>query len=270
MESSGLKQFLKAVGNPVFSINTICVGLDGVCRGLVTKPDDLTISWDVKKPKVTAIISRNFVLRASLVFVEEALVEYFGYLNSCSNLPDKIQSAVKPENGKGAAGTVKQLAELVTDIPAYWTPMEVLLVRWRNKVVHNKATPFEGDLEDILLENSLIITEAHAGIDISQTLKNYKTDKITLKDFSTLIAVTIKYVRHLDATLNPELLTSEDLFVQLQHKGLLKTYRQVVGVNGEDVQWRKFKGFMESNFYKLPVNHIEHLFKKRFEVLKHI
>lgn len=46
MESLGLKNFLKSIGRPIHSLNTICVGLNGVEKNLCEKPNELTISWN--------------------------------------------------------------------------------------------------------------------------------------------------------------------------------------------------------------------------------
>ncbi len=265
MESEGLKVFLNSVGDAVYSLNTICVGLNAVSNGGVEKPDDLTISWDANDPKQTSIQARSFAVRSSLVFVEEALLEYFKYLSNCPEQPPKIVTAVKVD---GAAKKVEELSAQVPRLESYWMPMVVLLVRWRNQVVHNSKTSLSPSLRRTLLDNANIIKDRHAAIDIAKTLSNFDARKITLKDFTTLISVTIRYVRHLDEELKPYITSSSSLRNQIIARELVSDYKNVLGVNGDDKQKKKFDNFIRSNFPSLIGAQSDALFKVRHEVVQ--
>jgi hypothetical protein len=267
MESEGLKVFLRSVGDAVYSLNTICIGLNAVSRGGIEKPDDLTISWDTNDPKQTSMQARSFAVRSSLVFVEEALLEYFKYLSNCPEQPPKIVTAV---NADGTAKKVEELSTQVPSLESYWMPMVVLLVRWRNQVVHNSKTSLSSNLRKTLLENADVIKDRHAAIDIAQTLSNLDARKITLKDFTTLISVTIRYVRHLDQKLAPHITSSTSLRNQIVARELVSDYKNVLGVNGEDKQKKKFDNFIRSNFPSLIGALSDALFKMRHEVAQEL
>lgn len=265
MESEGLKIFLNSVGNAVYSLNTICVGLNALSKGDVEKPDDLTIRWDTNNPKRASINARSFAVRSALVFVEEALLEYFRYLADCPDQPPKIVAAVKAE---GAAKKVEELSAQVRGLESYWMPMVVLLVRWRNQVVHNSKTSLSPSMRITLLENADEIKKKHAAIDIAQSLSNLDTQKITLKDFTTIISVTIRYVRHLDKELNPYIISIDSLRNHIVARELVADYKNVLGANGEDKQKKKFDNFIRSNFPSLIGAQSEDFFKVRHQVFE--
>jgi hypothetical protein len=265
MESEGLKVFVKSVGDAVYSLNTICVGLNAVSKGDVEKPADLTISWESSDYKQSAISARSFAVRSALVFVEEALLEYFKYISNCPNQPTKIILAVKTD---GAAKKVEKLSSQVSNLEPYWAPIVILLIHWRNQVVHNSNTSLSTVFRNILADNKDVIKTRHAAIDISQTLSNFDSKKITLKDFTTMIAVTIRYVRQLDFELSPNINSAESLRNQLINRDLVVDFKNVIGVNGVDKQKKKFDNFIKSNFPSLIGGQSDTLFEVRFEILK--
>jgi len=265
MESEGLKVFVKSVGDAVYSLNTICVGLNAVSKGDVEKPEDLTISWESSDYKQSAISARSFAVRSALVFVEEALLEYFKYISNCPDQPSKIISAVITD---GAAKKVEKLSSQVSNLEPYWAPIVILLIRWRNQVVHNSNTSLSPVYRKILADNKGVIKTRHAAIDIAQTLSNFDSKKITLKDFTTMIAVTIRYVRQLDCELSPNINSAESLRNQLINRDLVADFKNVIGVNGVDKQKKKFDNFIKSNFPSLNGGQSDSLFEIRFKILK--
>lgn len=265
MESEGLKVFVKSVGDAVYSLNTICVGLEAVSKGHVEKPDHLTISWESNDCKQSAISARSFAVRSALVFVEEALLEYFKYISNCPDQPAKILTAVTTD---GAAKKVEKLSSQISNLEPYWAPIVILLVRWRNQVVHNSNTSLSPAFRKVLIDNSNVISQRHAAIDISQTLSNFDSRKITLKDFTTMIAVTIRYVRQLDSELSPNIKSTEFLRKQLISRDLVTDFKNVIGVNGISKQKKKFDTFIKSNFPSLIGGQSDTLFESRFEVLE--
>jgi len=267
MESDGLKVFLRSVGNAVYSVNTICVGLDAVSKGSVEKPEDLTISWTATDPKQASISARSFAVRSALVFVEEALLEYIKYIGSCPDQPSKILAAVKAD---GAAKKIEELSAQVSNLQKYWMPIVVLLVRWRNQVVHNSSNSLSPSFRNILSENSDLIKDKHAAIDIAQTLSNFDSKKITLKDFTTMISVTIRYVRQLDSELSPHITSPESFRNQLDARELVIEYKNVIGVNGTVKQKKKFDNFIRSNFPSLIGAQSAELFEVRHDVLRDV
>lgn len=265
MESEGLKQFLKSVGDSVFLLNTICVGLDGVADGTVTKSNDLTITWEPRDPKATALQARAHAIKSALVFVEEALLDYIKFISECEN-----QAPVVKKIGgiEGAAEKVAQLSKssALSGMPAYWEPLVVLLVRWRNRVVHGSTSRFSQHYRNILIEHEDGIKANHAAISISDTLKHFDEGSITLKDFSTMIAVTIRFVRWVDQHLTPTITDLESFANLIKDKHLEVVYKNVIGVNGEKRQKRKFDYFISQNFKSISESERNDLFKARYLV----
>ncbi|EKG5015403.1 hypothetical protein O3Q57_000401 [Salmonella enterica] len=267
MESEGLKQFLKSVGNSVFLLNTICVGLDGVANSVVTKSDELTISWNPRDPKATALSARAHAIKSSLVFVEESLLNYISFLGNCANQSSSIQTACAAD---GAAEKITKLSKQVHNILPYWEPMVVLLIRWRNKIVHDSNTDLSAYYRKVLINHEADIRENHAAISISETLNNFDSGRITLKDFSTQIAITIRFIRHIDDELTPTISGIESFAAIINEKELEVIYKNILGVNGKDNQERKFYKFINNNFPSISQADKEFLFINRFKVKERI
>lgn len=257
MESDGLSKFLEIVGDAVHSVNTICVGLTAVSAGSAQKPDDLTIGWSTSNPEIAASKARIFALRASLVFVEEALLKYLDFLKTCTTDNEKLLNALKTD---GAAERVVEVSKFLFRVEPYWWPMVVLLVRWRNKVVHNSTIKLTGHQKKLLVENAASLKKNHAGIDISTTLKNFESGQITLKDFTTLIAITVRFVRALDEQLEPRIHTLEGFELRLKQRGLLLTFNKVMNANGEDTCRRKLRSFLNSEFSAITEVFLEEIY----------
>ncbi|MGY3726873.1 MULTISPECIES: hypothetical protein [Cobetia] len=258
MNSEGLKQFLATVGDAVHSVNTICVGLTSVRSGTIEKPEDLTISWSSSDPATSASKARLFALRASLVFVEEALLKYLGFLKSCIFADDKLRKALSTEK---AADKVIEVSKHLPNAEPYWCPMVVLLVRWRNRVVHSSNVGLTVNQKKLLIDNAQLLKDRHAGIDIDKTINNFGSGQITLKDFTTLIAITVRYVRHIDEELKPNIYTVDGFFNWLEQRDLIGAYNSVINANGEATRRRKLKAFINTEFSDISDELIERLFK---------
>jgi len=267
MESEGLKQFLVSVGDAVYSLNTTCVGLEGVASGKVTKPVSLTITWKTNDPVRTAMSARGFAIRSALVMSEVALDNYINFLSKCKNQTNKVVTAC---NEDGTANRIAMLSKQVKGLEEYWLPFVTLMVRWRNKIIHNSSTNFSPLHRKIIHNNSSLIKNRHAGILVGETINNYDNSKITLKDFSTFIAITIKFVRQIDCYLEPTVANIETFEIQLKERNLESIFKRVIGVNGEDKQKTKFKAFINSNFTSISDGEFDELFASRYEVLKKI
>lgn len=263
MDSEGLKHFLKTVGDSIFLLNTICVGLDGVGSGAVKKSENLTVSWHTNNPENAALQARAHAIKSTLIFVEEALLEYISFLGKCTNQTEEIKTASRTD---GAAEKIIQISQHLKDAPEYWEPMVILLVRWRNKVVHGSAVDLSQSYRSILNRNSNVIKDAHAAISIEKTLKHFDEGQITLKDFSTMIAITIRYVRKIDTDLTPKINDIISFSNIIKNKNLTSIYKKIVGVNGIDIQERKFYKFIDINFHNMSPEEKDLLFKRRHEI----
>lgn len=264
MASDGLKIFLDEAGDAVHSVNTTCIGLAGVAEGVTTKPPDMHISWSSKAPETAARRARHFVLSGSLVFVQESLLEYLRSLRSGAGDNAPLCAAL---DRKKAAERIGAIGSLLPDANAYWAPLVVLLVHWRNRVVHRSNATLGTADRRTLYENRQDIASNHAGIDVCLTLRNFEQRKITLKDFTTLIAVTIRFVRYIDDTFAPGITTVEQFKEELRRKNLSDRFHSILQANGDHVKQRKITNFIRTEFPSIGGDLIEQIFEKRDEVV---
>jgi hypothetical protein len=264
MNSDGLKQFLDRVGDAVHSVNTICVGLSGVAAGVIVKPPDMTITWSSRDPTTASARARAFALRGALVFVQEALLDYLNFVALCSNHSPDLSAALKVE---GDAKRVTALSRFISDAEPYWEPLVVLLIHWRNKVVHNSRATLTAAQLKVLTCSADDIRGKHAGIDVARTITNFSSGKITLKDFTTLISVTIRFVRHVDRQLAPKVTTWSDFKALLLRRGLERTFKAVMSANGFETRERKLKSFLRAEFPSVEISVAQEILLHLEEIL---
>jgi hypothetical protein len=245
MESVGLTEFLKTVGRAVHSVNTICVGLNGVETGAYEKHDDLTITWDPKDPVASSRSARQFAIESSLVFVEEALLQYLKYVAKHPCSTSTVKSAIARES---ASDRIEELTKVIAPKESYWTPIVLLLIHWRNRIVHTSSkAKLKSHQEKLLTDNLETIRSRHANIDIAETLNHFLKNKITLKDASTLIAITIRFVRETDELLQLDSNTQENIYYWIKYLDIVDEYNVQLHSNGTDTKRRKFLQFFKTH-----------------------
>jgi hypothetical protein len=245
MESLGLSEFLKSVGNSVHSLNTICVGLNGVETRIYMKPDDLTVTWDPGDPCWSARKSRAFAINAAIVFVEEALMQYVRYLAKHPAAPDPLKQTTRIEGG---AERLEHICIYHKPEKEYWGPFVFLLVHWRNRIVHPASNAkLTSSQEANIRAHADEIKNSHAQIDVEQTLKHFHERSITLKDASTLIAITIRFARDLDKNLHLDSATYEKIPYWLKHLNLEDKYLSICKSNGTEERARRVRQFFRTH-----------------------
>jgi hypothetical protein len=213
--TQALRDFLVAVGEAVANLNTAVVGLDAVEKGH-EKPATLNVSWNPRDRVAAARKSRRFVLEAILVRVAESLSEF---VSTTAQLP-------RFEIVRGAWNHSTSLAEklsaVVTEtlgLESHLTVGAVLLIHWRNRVVHlrSRASLTPQQVKK-LRAASEEIEQSFAGLSVSRLLNDFEIGQPTLKDVSSLIAMSIRMVREVDRAVN--VLSNDDLDFLLGHYGL--------------------------------------------------
>lgn len=249
MESTYLKHFLQKAGNSVHSINTTVVGLDGVEKGICSKSNSLTITWSPKDPKVSSRSARKFVINAALVFITEAIKQYM--LDVIKNPLFKTRFQDIP--------TDKQLSEkfelfsnkfiIQTE---YWIPCVLLLLHWRNQIVHtNSKAKLSNSQVEILKQNSQVIKQEHAQTDIEVMLEHFQKHAITLKDISTLIAIAIKTIRSIDEQLKIEYKSIDEIMTEIENIGRYDEFLSICKETNLDIRSRKLNHFIGLHFKNL-------------------
>ncbi|MFL6390020.1 MAG: hypothetical protein ACJ71U_21280 [Terriglobales bacterium] len=195
-------------------LHTIVIGLSGVENGLAVKPDDLDISWKAHDVVGSAREARRFVLRATLILVAEELKEYatrvLKYLtHGTQALPETREDRIKA------------LSAFSPVDPSYLILAPLIVSHWRNRIIHRKSTAsLTAEEKHLLLTQNVTLRDNYKGIDVSRLLEDFHNNQPTLKDVTVLLAMSIKFVRQVDARLTPPS-TSEEIRRWLQAEDLL-------------------------------------------------
>lgn len=210
-----LKDLLISVGEAVANLNTAVVGLDAVEQGH-EKPETLNISWTPNDRIAAARKSRRFLVEAVLVRVAEALSEF---ASATARLPRF--SAIR-DTWDGKTSRAERLADVAAEALGsenYLVAGTVLLIHWRNRVVHPRSQATLTSLQEKKLRAaSQEIEQTFAGLSVDRLLKDFQIGRPTLKDISSLIAMSIRTAREIDKAVN--CLSKDDLDVLLEHYNL--------------------------------------------------
>jgi hypothetical protein len=300
MESPFLIDFLKNVGDSVHSINTIVVGLTSIESGEYKKPKDLTITWNTSDNAFSARRARKFALKSALIYVDDALSTYlkdiriltdnkilvsilsrsnpqfdptleatfrvkypvtydlFNKQNKKATSPDEKN---KEHKDLSSIDRIRALSEFFEFKNKYWTPCLVMLVRWRNKIVHrNSSGQLSREELNTLNQTSSDLKNNHANIDIEQTISNFNNSEITLKDFTTLIAISIRYARFIDEQIFQSLNKIETVESYVKRKKQIDIYNSISTIKNETIRKRKFGCFIITNISPLDDETINSLY----------
>ncbi len=221
-ESQPLAVLLNNIGRSVFVLNTTVVGLDAVEQGH-PKPDNLDISWDPQDRRIASRQSRKFVLEAVLVRASEAIAQY---VSALSKLPRFASLKA------GWTGDTSD-AEKVYDIFAasvnddYLVSAATLVVHWRNRIVHDGSKAKLTPRQKAALRNSeQEISDRYARLSVDCLLCHFEEGRPSLKDVSSLIAMSINAARHADRGIHANL-TKDELDAWLAHYGLVQKLARV-------------------------------------------
>lgn len=205
--SPPLRIFLQAVGETVFSLNTAVVGFDAVEHGH-PKPATLDISWDPADRIAAARKSRRFVLRSVLVHVSEAVGQYYLAMARTHRLSDIASQWTKDD---GIADRIYSLCkELLPKDALFLMDATLLLVHWRNRVVHTGSRArLSGTQARRLQSQEQQIREQYKALDVTRLLDDFEGDTPSLKDISSLVAMAINCARMFDRAVHTTLNKSD-------------------------------------------------------------
>ena len=216
MESPPLARFLQALGKAQHHLHTAVVGLSAVEGGTATKPTDLDITWNPHDPIGSAREARRFLMRATLIFVAEELNQYAKGVHKVRALT--TGNASLPQD---RASRIRALAEPHEVDPAYLTVAPLIVVHWRNRIVHRDSNARLVSAEqDRVLQKGELIRELYKGVDVARLLQDFESDRPTLKDVTVLLAMSIRFVRQVDSHL-PHASNSQQVRLWLQAEDLL-------------------------------------------------
>lgn len=216
MESPPLNRFLHSLGRVQHHLHTAIVGLSAVERGTATKPNDLDIAWQAHDPVGSAREARRFLLRATLIFLSEELKEYATHVLRYRGLIDG--SAQVPAS---RFERIQMLCTTEEIQPSYLAIAPLIVSHWRNRIVHRDSKPRRFAAErQLLLSQAEAVHRDYKGIEIPRLLRDFESDQPTLKDVTALLAMCIKFVRHVDSLL-PEPTSSKYVRLWLEAEDML-------------------------------------------------
>ncbi len=221
--SQPLQLLLRDIGSAVFALNTAVVGLDAVENGY-QKPVSLNISWTPHDRKIAARKSRKFLLESVLVRVSTTIYEYVSVLSKLTRFAIVREKWHKDTT---ISERISTIAAEVLDKDDYLIPGVVLLVHWRNRVVHpNSTAKLKPHEKQILLKNEDIISDRYKGLRTSELLQHFGDQRPKLKDISSLISMTINLARKVDRNMQLNL-NKADLDAWLEHYQLIPMLKKI-------------------------------------------
>lgn len=210
--SQPFQNFLNSVGRAVDSLNSIAVGLDAVENGYA-KPDSLDISWNPSDRKMAARTARKFALESVLVRVGAANKDYFDSIGKLSRFKDTYKSDDK------SAPKFSKISKAALGKRDYHTVIPALIFHWRNRIVHSSDAKLTHPEKMVLFENAEEISARYASLSVNCLLCHFEERRPTLKDVSSLTAMSINLLREIDGRIQSEL-SKEDLDTLLDHYDL--------------------------------------------------
>ena len=212
-QSEPRRRLLRDIGDAVFVLNTLVVGLDAVEKGH-KKPETLNISWQPKDRKAAARSSRRFVVESVLVRVSSAVAEF---VLALSKLP-RFQALQESWNADTKLATrVSSISSMLLEKSDYLIPCVALLVHWRNHIVHSTSkAEITTAQRQTLINNKDLIAEHYSGLNVSRLLEHFERGRPTLKDVSSLISMTINFARKTDRAMHKNL-TKDELDAWMAH-----------------------------------------------------
>lgn len=210
--TQALADFLKVVGESVADLNTIAVGLAAIHQGH-EKPEGLNVSWNPKDPVVAARKARKAAVHAAMVVTAEALAQY---VRAVTKLPrfGVLTAAWSSRTPKtSAAERVSELAQqLFTPVRAqndgsgydtqFRTCCVILMVHWRNRHVHTDSNAeLKHQEKQIVRKHERRIDAEYAGLNVDRLFADFDINRPTLKEATTLIAMSIQEVRAMDSAI---------------------------------------------------------------------
>ena len=207
MSTVFLNRFLDNVGRAIHSLNTVCVGLNGVSLGTAAKPEDMDVTWEPGDVATSSAQARAFVIKSTYVFLSTSFEAYLKNVHSLfvsneeeyssKKLVEKIECIYKKAN---------------LNENNYRLILLKMMIHMRNRIVHlSSNSKLSSSEKDKLEEEKDIIYSNHCHFDIHQMLENFANSKYTLKDVSTMAANAIYVARKIDEKVSRLLDTKEKI-----------------------------------------------------------
>lgn len=233
MMTGALQTFLDQVGKVVHHLNTIAVGLSAVETGVAKKPHGLDVSWSPQNLAASARQARAFVLQATIISVAE---EIGAYVLAVSKHPGVMLDLATREERSEKLLAIKERFCLEEN-ELYLGPL--LTIHWRNRIIHraSNAGLTKREREKFIGMEQYLRTE-YKNLDPQRTLEDFAENKPSLKDVSSLVAMSIRFAKRL-SELMPSPSSAEEVkewIARLSLESDLDRVRRVGAAKGKEQQ----------------------------------
>lgn len=257
MKSNALKKLYKEIGDSIHAINTIAVSLSLLPDKNILPPSDLHISWDPKRIDLSKKISRSYAERSAIVYAVESFYEYLRNITHNQFWQYTIINFNNPKPPKSKK--VYNFLKTFSEIKEYEAIFAELIFNWRNKIIHlNSKAKLSKEKIKNLIKNKDGIKEKLCNFDIKIALENLESDKITIKDTSTLITILLRCAAKVDEHFikNFSNLKTEEIFsIFKKDNNFKKIYRQ----NNLEKKSKQIKMWIQTNYPFLNQNQIDQI-----------
>ncbi|MDA3876132.1 MAG: hypothetical protein PF483_03475 [Halothiobacillus sp.] len=219
MKTPASKRYLDEVGKAVHYLNTVVVGLAGVETEICKKPDSLDVSWNPSDARSSSRSARSYVLKSSIVFLA---AELSAYVNELLKSPACSQLELPKDSDK--AERFRRLTNHMGIIDVELSIGPLLIIHWRNRIIHHNSNARLSSTEKRKFrEATPEIPEKYKNLDPALTLDHFDKGTPSLKDVSSLIAMSINWAKAMEARL-PEPTSYEELLAWLEATGLSEEF----------------------------------------------
>lgn len=229
--SVAFSKLLDDIGEATTNINSLVVGLDAVEQGY-PKPIGLDISWNPVDRSAAARKARKFAVEAVLVRASEAINQYVSAISVLPRFGELREGWRMARSQPSNAQKIEEISYtiLATD-KDYLVPAVLLLVHWRNRIVHENSTAsLKPQQKRLLQESEDEIGKRYKALSIDCLLCHFQEQRPTLKDVSSLISMTLNLARKLDLQVH-ECKSREDVAAWLDHYRLMSVIDKVMSTS---------------------------------------
>lgn len=225
--SVAMSKLLEAVGDATANLNTIVVGLDAVENGY-PKPNGLDISWAPADRVTAARKARKYAVESAIARTADALGEYILAIASLPRFQSIRDSwAAKKETQPIAQKICEIGSSVLGTANSYLLTATILLVHWRNRIVHERSRATLTRIQKRQLHDAEAeIYTKYKSLSVDRLLCHFLEQRPTLKDVSSLTAMTINLVRQIDEKVH-ECAGAADVNAWLDHYNLSTIIRKV-------------------------------------------
>lgn len=247
--SVALDQLLDDIGKTSFYLKTVVVGLDAVERGH-EKPETLDIKWEPADRISAARMSRHFAVEAFIVRASEAL-SFF--IKTYAALPRFAPITTRWTKDTGLTEKVDNLGSNLIGDSNYLISGAVVLVLWRNRVVHNGRFMLPPKYARVLHAEAQNIHDSYRNLEIALLLDHAINGRPTLEDVFSLVAMTINLARSMDERVYASF-NKSDVLAWISHFDLVPSIRKVMRETAPERIEKSIRQVFKSNIPHLEAD----------------